>query len=117
MTKEILKEEILTEKQLDTVAGGNLHELQMDANFLHDLGRISPMTFPQDLTPHYGSEEDIKNIEAVQRAWAKFGISVVNNKNGFNEYYNSKGEDIGRQKAIQTVIKKAHSKLNYYEYL
>ncbi len=117
MANEILKDEQLTDEQLDEVAGGTVLEIQKDANLMHDLGLVSAHTFPADMTPYYGDIDDVKNLNAVQRSWAKFGIAVVNNKDGFNEYYDSSGREIGRQKAIQTAISKSHARLNYYDYL
>lgn len=116
MTEEkILKDEVLSEEQLEQVSGGNQLELSKDSQLLHDLGLVANVISP----PVSGDYVDLESAESklnkyldVKRSWAKLGISMVQNNDGYNLYYDSTGKSI-----IQTAIKKSNSKLNFYSYL
>ncbi len=88
MAKEILKDEILTEEQLENVAGGTRGELSCDTKFLHALGLMHNFYEPGFCEKHM---EDVQ--EEVNEALAKLPevgtmgkFSVKANLNGANSY-------------------------------
>ena len=100
MTKEILKNEILTEEQLDTVAGGTFEENAKDCFFFREIG----FEMPSGTIPY----------PELERAWAKSGIAIVA-KDEANEYY-YKGKEIPRAQALEIAMKKAHKKIDLRPY-
>lgn len=68
MTKEILKNEILSDAQLDTVSGGNESELSAIADALKMTDGLSPMDW-------YGSFSNEHNIK--KRLNTEFGIQIT----------------------------------------
>ena len=87
--------EQLSEEQLDKVAGGYASEVKRDSMLMCKLGLMNEIvTNPNVVAP-------FKNLE---RAWAKLNITMIYNNKGYNEYYNSKGESIPRDKALQIAV-------------
>ncbi len=98
MTDKILKDEILTEEQLDEVAGGTQGQNGWDALFLKTLlSKKAP-----------GSEDAIRcdDPESIQRAWAKIGVAAIlyDDTITANEYYMD-GKQISQAEAIDYVFK------------
>ena len=91
MANEILKEELLSEDQLEDVAGGTSREIQKDADFMQAVGVL---------------RQGESGNDALQRAFASQGISVIfhGDDNLANEYYKG-GKQITREQALNTVMK------------
>lgn len=95
-----IKNEILSESELDNVAGGTNTESDKDLAFLKDIGLL-----PQD---------DSRRTDNLTRAFAKAGVNMVvhfDDSNN-NEYFNASGKQITREKALQTVLKASGTKVN-----
>ena len=71
MAKEILKDEVLKDEQLDAVAGGTSHEIKRDVEFMKAVGLL---------------RQDESSKDDLRKAWAQEGITVVT-KSG-NEFAN-----------------------------
>ncbi len=103
--------EQLSEEQLDKVAGGYASEVKRDSMLMCKLGLMNEIvTKPNAVDP-------FRNLE---RAWAKLNITMIYNHKGYNEYYNSKGESISRDKALQIAVDTALEQIksiNPYEYV
>ena len=82
MANEILKDEILSEEELDEVAGGSVMEVASDSQFLRDSGAV-PLT-------GWGNHAVKNNFDlysgAVTKAWSKVGITCTASANGNNVY-------------------------------
>ena len=100
MANEILKDEILSEEELDEVAGGSVMEVASDSQFLRDSGAV-PLT-------GWGNHAVKNNFDlysgAVTKAWAKVGITCTASANG-NNVYSMDGKEISRWQAFQEVAK------------
>ena len=107
MAKEILKDEILKDEQLEGVAGGTVREYDLDTSFMQAVGVM---------------RQGESGSDALQRAFASQGISVifhgVNDNSGTlaNEYYMN-GKQITRNEALNTVMKKTGTKVNINNYI
>ena len=88
MAKEILKDEILSDEELDGVAGGTRIETFQDGDELYKRGLIS--------------EDDALSSSKVREAIHKLGYKYVDHGgvNMFggkdNEYFDKKGESVSR---------------------
>lgn len=103
MANEILKEELLSEDQLEGVAGGTSREIQKDTDFLQAIGLL---------------RQNETDKDALRRAWAQEGITVVmhGGNNLSNEYYRG-GEQITRDKAMKIAMKKTGTQVNINNYV
>jgi len=90
-----MADEKLDEEQLDKVAGGYASEVKRDSMLMCKLGLMNEIVNNPNVVAPF------KNLE---RAWAKLNITMVYNSKGYNEYYNSKGESIPRDKALQLAF-------------
>ena len=110
MANEIFKDEILTDEQLEQVAGGTGEEIEADYYFMHQLSQQVAIGFDTNANP----------IRELERSWAKFGITAIihDNDNDRNEYYNSEGKQISRKEAIDQVLNQTNCnigpKYRYY---
>ena len=103
MAKEILKDERLTDEQLDGVAGGTGEEINSDYYLMHALAQQGAVKFDTNANP----------TKELERAWAKFGISVILHDNDeLNEYYNSDGKQISRTEARKHVLSQTNCNLD-----
>lgn len=95
--------EVMSDEELDQVAGGTIDQCQKDMNLMHDIG----------LVPQY---VDHMQSDALTRAFAKAGINMVAHYNGTNqnEYFNASGKQITREQALKTVLKASGTKVNLY---
>ena len=108
--EKILKDELLSDEELEKVAGGNMCELNRDTILMRDLGLM------KNIIPADGNGLTVEDFKDLRRAWAQLKISFIYNYEGYNEYYNTKGEEISRDLAIKIAIKRSNSTLNPYEY-
>ena len=83
MTNEILKEEILSDEQLDLVAGGNDYEIEYDDDLL-DRYSFQKKHFSMEMKMRGGWYDF---CYSVIEAWDKAGIICKYNEHGENEYY------------------------------
>ena len=101
MANEILKDEVLSEEELDKVAGGSVRQVASDSQFLRDSGAV-PLK-------GWGNHAVKNNFElysgAVVKAWEKVGITCTPSANGDN-VYSKDGKEISRWQAYQTVAEK-----------
>lgn len=109
MPKEILKDEMLSDEELDAVTGGTAEETDYDGKFLREIGVLK-----EDLT---GSNEAKERQAKV--AWAQMGLVLVPGRTNDapNEYYNAKGQQITRADAFAFAAKKMRVKFDVSDYL
>ena len=103
MAKEILKDEVLKEEQLEGVAGGTSREIGKDAEFMKAIGFMRPEQNDQ---------------ATIKRAFAKTGVSVVfhNGDDLANEYYHN-GQQVTREFALKIAMKTSGQEVNINNYL
>lgn len=108
--KDKYADELLSDEQLEQVAGGNDRELNRDTILMRDLGLM------KNIIPEDSEGLQMDTFNDLRRAWAQLKISFIYNYKGYNEYYNTKGEEISRDQAVKLAIKRSNSDLNPYEY-
>lgn len=103
MAKEILKDEVLKEEQLEGVAGGTAREIGKDAEFMKAIGFMRPEQNDQ---------------ATIKRAFAKSGITVVfhNGDDLANEYYHN-GQQVTREFALKFAMQTSGQDVNINNYL
>jgi len=103
MAKEILKDEVLKDEQLEGIAGGTSREIQKDTDFLQAIGLL---------------RQNETDKDDLRRAWAQEGITVImhGGNNLSNEYYRG-GEQITRDKAMKIAMKKTGTQININNYV
>ena len=112
MAKEILKDEILSEEELDNVAGGTFKQVASDSQFLRDSG-IAPELKGWG---NYDTEHQFDRISTlVTEAWTKAGITCTVSKDGENAY-SLDGQAISREDAYKHVADTTGFKFNYHAY-
>lgn len=98
MSKEILKEEILSEKELEKVAGGTLKEVSQDRAFLRDIG----FNIEWKNTDYiYNYFDKIK--KELRDTWSQAGVRCKIISNGDctkNVYTDTSGNIISRENAM-----------------
>ena len=99
---EILKDEIMSDEQLDGVAGGTYAESDKDLRFLKDIGALA--------------QDSVRQTDNLTRAFAQHGVSMVVHfdDTNHNEYFNASGKQITREAALKEVLKKSGTKVNPY---
>lgn len=102
MTDEILKGELLTDEQLEQIAGGNIVEIMYDI-FAMNEARKDIGDFKFTGNPFKGTMEG--NCDSIRRMWAKLGVATVYYDGGTipNEYYMN-GKQISRADAIKYLF-------------
>ncbi len=104
MAKEILKDEILTEEQLENVAGGTRGELSCDTKFLNALGVMDYFLEPGYCENHMTEVQGDVN-EALQSVEALKGFSVTSvDVKGANTY-SIDGKAVSRVKFYRSICK------------
>ena len=103
MANEILKEELLSEDQLEDVAGGTSREIKKDTDFMQTIGLL---------------RQDETEKDDLRRAWAQGGVTLImhGGNNLANEYYKN-GKQITREVALETLTKKTGSDLNINHFI
>ena len=103
MENEILKEELLSEDQLEGVAGGTSREIVKDTDFMQAIGLL---------------RQDETEKDDLRRAWAQGGVTLIlhGGKGNANEYYKN-GKQISREAALKSVMKKTGSVLNINHFI
>ena len=112
MAKEILKDEILKDEELDQVAGGNVSNTASDSQFLRDVG-VDPTLKGWG---NYDTNKRFDEISGyVKEAWKKAGIDFSGDKDGDN-VYKLNGEEISRFDAYLYVQRAKEKKINMANY-
>ena len=98
MAKEILKDEILKDEELDQVAGGNRDELALDTQLFNALGDRFKAYNLEDIT-----SSNVNGIAGkITALWNKAGIQVKYNDFGANSY-SINGQPISRNDAVDKL--------------
>ena len=114
MANEILKDEILSEEELDQVAGGTVVQTASDSQFLRDVGINDEYT-------GWGNNFTERQFEGVSKVvidgWAKIGITCTPSKDGENTY-SMNGAAITRKEAYEEAMKvmDKHLALSRYDF-
>lgn len=107
MANEILKDEQLTEEQLDGVAGGTAAETDKDIAFLQDIG----------LFPKFDRNEGFAiSLNEISNIFADAGVKWVFHPNDSNEY-SINGKQVTRKQAMQHVLDVKHMRMNLDKYM
>ena len=113
MANEILKDEILSEEELDGVAGGTIAQTVKDTQFLHALGLIDKAYTAAECKQDLGYVSEVINTAVWNLTGTNhsaYGVGV--NENSANTYsYNDFGMDISenftREEFLSTVCRLA----------
>ena len=102
MTNEILKDEILSEEELEGIAGGNRDELALDTQLFNTMGNRIKAYDLDDIT-----NTNVNGISArITSLYAKLGIEVKYNDFGASNYYID-GKWIPRNQAVTEALNRA----------
>ena len=102
MANEILKDEIMSEKELDKVAGGNRDELALDTQLFNAMGNRSKAYDLEDIT-----NTNVNGISAkITSLYSKLGIQVSYNDFGASSY-SVDGQATTRNHAIEVALNRA----------
>ena len=102
MAKEILKDEIMNEAELEQVAGGNRDELALDTQLFNTMGGRIPAYDKYDIT-----NTNVNGIAArVTSLYGKLGIEVKYNDFGASSY-SIGGNPISRNQAVVEAMNRA----------
>jgi len=102
MANEILKDEIMSDEQLDKVAGGNRYQCMGDIHFLNEVGGLNLNDWQNQMGDYMERQ--------VRDGWAQFGIecdpdSTCNTNSFYDNDYYLNGKQISRQEAFAHVAK------------
>ena len=110
MANEILKDEILSEEDLDNVAGGTVNQTASDSQFLRDIG-INEKGWGNTKTSNFF--DDVSKV--VSDGWSKVGITCTTDKDGDNTYKLGEKE-ISRFDAYLHAQRETKKKINMASY-
>ena len=100
MVNTIPKNEVLKDKELDRVTGGNRFETLCDSKFLYDYGLVSDWHGEFHMTFNW-----ISDSAEIDDGWKKAGITSVTTFVGYNEYFLG-GKKLSRGEAYDIVREK-----------
>ncbi len=99
MAKEILKDEIMNEEELEQVAGGNRDELALDTQLFNTMGERIKAYVLDDIT-----SSNVNGIASrISKLWSDAGLRVEYNDNGPSKYFDGNGHQISRNEAVDKV--------------
>ena len=102
MTTEILKNEMMSEEQLDQIAGGNRDELALDTQLFSAMGGRTTPYDVENIT-----NTNVNGIAAkITSLYAKLGIQVKYNDFGASSY-SIDGNPTTRNNAIVEALNRA----------
>lgn len=107
MSNEILKDEIMSETELEQVAGGNRDELALDTQLFNAMGERFKAYALKDIT---SSNVNVISSQ-ISTLWKKASLKVEYNDFGASRYFDGKGQPISRNQAVDML---AH-KLGYHD--
>ena len=99
--------EVLSDEQLDGVAGGTAWQSRRDKDFLQEIGAMAINS-----TVHEDKPADL------ERAWAQMGVTFIeyDGDGNSNQYFNN-GAQISRMDALKLAAKKMKNKtINVFDY-
>ena len=99
------KLEMMSDEELEQVAGGNIGQTSADSQLLYDHGLIDDWHGNLHFTFHWNSES--KKVDA---AWARAGITCCTTVVGANKYWKD-GKEISREEAhnyVRNNFKRIH---------
>ena len=102
MANEILKDEILSEEELDNVAGGTLKEVSLDLEFLRDIG-FDVQQRNKNYIYNYFSEV----ANQLRSTWLQAGVrcqTISNSDYTKNVYTDQSGNPITRKAAMEMAM-------------
>ena len=99
MANEILKDEIMSEQELDQIAGGNRDELALDTQLFNAMGGRFKAYALDDIT-----SSNVNVISSgIATLWKDAGLRVEYNDNGASKYFDGNGKQISRNDAIDKL--------------
>ena len=107
--KDKYADELLSDEELDQVAGGKLQPAADDSLYLNDILYGRPGQCDQ-----YGKARLLFDKDAradIGNAWASVGVSIYIHVNKDNKYYYG-GQEISRRRAYEIAWEKAGRNLN-----
>ena len=114
MANEIKKDEVLSEEQLENVAGGTIMQVASDGQALRDTGAIKEFAGQKWGNYAVGQNFDDYSSKLVA-AWAELGVTCIPSKDGENTY-SMGGTEITRWGAFQVLEKATGKKINPMSY-
>lgn len=102
MTKEILKDEILSDAELENISGGNRDELALDTQLFNTMGGRIKAYDLDDIT-----NTNVRGISAkINSLYGKLGIQVSYNDLGASSY-KINGKSATRNQAVAEALNRA----------
>ena len=106
MAKEILKDEILSDEELEKVAGGTTEDTAYDSRFLYERGLVDDWHGETATDLHW-----VSYSAAVDEGWRKAGITCVTvhsdlERHEYDNRYYLNGQQISRDEAWKFVAAK-----------
>ena len=97
--EKILKDEIMSEQELDQVAGGNRDELALDTQLFNAMGERFKAYALDDIT-----SSNVNVISSkISQLWSDAGLRVEYNDNGASKYFDGNGKQITRNQAVDKL--------------
>ena len=101
-------DEVLSEDELEQVAGGEYAQTAQDSKFLSIYG-LCPGFDPMDIELTSGTAKE----EQVKAAWAKVGVTLDYHGGAYDNRYFMNGKEISREAAYQHVIDTLGDPISY----
>ena len=99
MAKEILKDEILKDEELEQISGGNRDELALDTQLFNAMGERFKAYSLNDIT-----SSNVNVISSkISTLWKDAGLRVEYNDNGPSKYFDGDGNQITRNAAVDKL--------------
>ena len=92
--KDKYADEIMSDEELDGVAGGYANEMADDSQFLNVLLRGRP-----GQCDRYGQWRAPYNGEEIENAWKSVGVECVTKSAFYGNIYKINGKEVSQQKA------------------
>lgn len=103
MMNEKLADKVLTDSQMESVAGGNFAQVAFDANFFNDMG-LYPHRWNIFDTAHANVFNQVK--DEMVRLYSNYGISFACDSQGQNNVYFYGTKRLSQEEAQAFVRKK-----------
>ena len=102
--KKFLDDELMTDEELDQVAGGTIRESVNDSECLSLFG-LTKDYYKIELTNIFNGDS---NLEKIKQGWARVGVNVVQHYAEDNEYYID-GKSVTQNQAWRHVFELSKS--------
>ncbi|MBR6014283.1 MAG: hypothetical protein IK062_10985 [Selenomonadaceae bacterium] len=100
-------DEILSDEELEQVAGGDMQETTWDSHLLYDYGIISDYHNAPALLVHWESYS-----AEVDAGWSKVGITCVTEWSNHHNKYFAGDKEISRDEAVK-ILKSKFGRIRY----